>query len=220
MSLILPGTGHYGPLRRTRCLNNIHNVGVALHNYHSIYGTLPPAYITDANGRPMHSWRVLILPFLDRNDLYAEYRFDEPWDGPNNLKLRDVIVDTFTCPEDHGGTPSTQTSYVAVVGGDTMWPGDRGMTLDDVTDGLGKTLLVVEIANSGIHWLEPRDLHVSQMSRTINGKSGQGISSMHPLGACVVFADGRGRYLSNETPATTIEALLTIRGGETVSENY
>jgi len=142
------------------------------------------------------------------------------WDGPNNSKLHDLIVDTFTCPADHGGSRSTETSYVAVVGPDTIWPGDHGIRLDDVTDGLGSTLLVVEIANSGIHWLEPRDLQVSEMSRTINGKYGQGISSRHPAGACVGFADGRVRFLSNTTPAATIEALLTIRGGETVPENY
>ncbi|HTI50127.1 MAG TPA: DUF1559 domain-containing protein, partial [Planctomycetaceae bacterium] len=123
------------------------------------------------------------------------------------------------CPEDHGGNRSTETSYVAVVSAGTIWPADHIVKLDDVTDGLGNTLLVVETANSGIHWMEPRDLHVSQMSLTINSKSGQGISSAHPGGAVVGFADGRVRFLSNDTSATTLEALLTIRG-EKVPDNY
>ena len=80
----------------------------------------------------MHSWRVLILPFLDQNELYGSYRFDEPWNGPNNSKLHDVIVDVFRCPEDHGRSKSNQTSYVAVVGPETIWPGDHGVRVDEV----------------------------------------------------------------------------------------
>lgn len=220
LSLFLPAiptTNHRG---RSPCMNNLRSIVLALHNYHWGHGSLPPPYIADANGRPMHSWRVLILPYLDRNDLYEMYRFDEPWDGPNNSKLHDLIGDVFRCPQDHGGARSTETSYVAVVGPETIWPADRTVKLDDVTDGLSNTLLVVEIANSGIHWMEPRDLHVSQMSGTINSKSGQGISSGHPRGAVVGFADGRVRFLSDTIPAATIEALLTIRGGEKVPDNY
>jgi prepilin-type processing-associated H-X9-DG protein len=209
-----------GRHHRPQCLNYLHNIALALHNYHANYGSLPPAYLADGNGRPMHSWRVLILPYLDRPDLYQAYRFDEPWYGPNNSKLHNLIVDLFNCPEDHGGRKSTETSYVAVVGNETLWPGDHAVKLDDITDGLGNTLLVVEIADSGIHWMEPRDLHVAQMSRTINGKSGQGISSGHPGGAVVGFADGRVRFLSEKTPPATIGALLTIRGGEKIPHNY
>ena len=91
---------------------------------------------------------------------------------------------------------------------------------NDCRDGLGTTLLVVEIANSGIHWMEPRDLHVSQMSRTINGQSGQGISSGHQGLACVALADGRARVMTDKTPRATIDALLTIRGGETIPDDY
>jgi len=220
VSLILPGVQTTGHRRRPQCMSNLRNIVLALHNYHSGHGSLPPAYISDANGRPMHSWRVLILPYLDRNDLYQLYRFDEPWDGPNNSKLHNLIGDAFRCPQDHRGARSTETSYVAIVGQETIWPADRVVKLDEVSDGLSSTLLVVEIANSGIHWMQPRDLHVSQMSRTINGKSGQGISSAHPGGAVVGFADGHVRFLSEMTPAATIEALLTIRGGETIPESF
>jgi uncharacterized protein DUF1559 len=60
---------------------------VAVATYHDTYGTLPPAYIADAEGKPLHSWRVLLLPFLEQRELYEQYDFDEPWDGPNNRKL-------------------------------------------------------------------------------------------------------------------------------------
>ena len=56
----------------------------ALQAYHQANGCFPPAYIADKNGKPMHSWRVLILPYLDYDDLYKAYDFSEPWDGPKN----------------------------------------------------------------------------------------------------------------------------------------
>src|SRR5262245_60656054 len=73
--------------RRATCANNLRNISLALCQYHDIHGTFPPAYITDEDGRPMHSWRVLLLPYLDQHSVYRQYRFDEPWDGPNNSAL-------------------------------------------------------------------------------------------------------------------------------------
>src|SRR5262249_42952585 len=73
--------------RRSQCKNNLKQIGLAMFNYHDAYGCFPPAYIADADGRPMHSWRVLLLPFLDEAARYRKYRFDEPWDGPNNSEL-------------------------------------------------------------------------------------------------------------------------------------
>src|SRR5262245_44252816 len=75
--------------RRSNCKGELKQIGLALLNYREAYGCFPPPYVADASGRPMHSWRVLILPFIDHAALYREYRFDEPWDGPNNRKLSD-----------------------------------------------------------------------------------------------------------------------------------
>src|SRR6476620_4852071 len=83
--------------RRMQCSNNLHNIAIALQNYHDDHGSFPPAYIAAADGKPMHSWRVLLLPYLDREDLYAKYRFDEPWDGPNNSQLHGQALKVFLC---------------------------------------------------------------------------------------------------------------------------
>jgi prepilin-type processing-associated H-X9-DG protein len=165
----------------------------------------------------MHSWRVLLLPFVDQAPLYAQYRFDEPWDGPNNRKLADKIVYAYTCySDDHGGKGGapTMTSYVAIVGPDTAWPEHGAASLPDIKDGTINTLLVVEVANSGIHWMEPRDLHVVQMAPTINAKSGQGISSRDTGGAHVLLADGSVRFISETLTADALRALLTAHAGD------
>jgi prepilin-type processing-associated H-X9-DG protein len=216
---IMHGWGHRQAYRRTQCKNNLKQIGLALHNYHDKFGRLPPAYIADENGRPMHSWRVLLLPYLEQTPLYEKYRFDEPWDGPHNRKLADTILAVYNCPSDeHGGTGTTMTNYVAIVGTGTMWPENGTTDLRKVSDGTSMTLLVVEVANSGIHWMEPRDLHVLQMAPTINAKSGQGISSRHIGGAQVLFADGHVRFITDSLSGADLRALLTAHAGDTAGE--
>ncbi len=211
----LIGVWFPGPDRSMRagCNYNLKQICLALHEYNAAYGCLPPAYVEDEKGRPMHSWRVMILPFLGQEALYRKYRFDEPWDGPNNRRLVDAVIEVFSCPAENG-SPSTMTNYLAVIGPHTAWPGTRSTRLDDFANGTSNTLLVVEVADSGIHWMEPRDLHVVQMAPTVNSEAGQGISCAHPGGANVAFADGSGRFLPEGVSREELRALLTIAGGE------
>ena len=200
---------------RSRCANSLKQIALALDNYHDDYGCFPPAYIADDNGRPIHSWRVLILPYVEQQVLYDQYRFDEPWDGPNNRRLVDIPLQAFNCPSDYK-KPSPMTSYVAVVGPDTAWPESGCTKIDDFADGTSNTLLVVEVANSGIHWMEPRDLHMLQMAPAVNANAGQGISSEHADGANVAFADGHIDFLPDSVSPEELRALLTIAGGEPI----
>ena len=202
--------------RRISCGNNLKQIVLALHDYHDIYGSFPPTYIADENGRPMHSWRVLLLPYMDQQPLYDQHRFDEPWDGPNNRKLADQIEWTYSCPEDHPNqrsNPSVETSYVAIVGDHTAWQGEKALTLADFVDGTSNVLLIVEVHNSGIHWMEPWDLHVSQMATVINAPHGQGIGSAHPGGAQVGLADGSVRFLRDDTPRDVLRSHIQIDDG-------
>jgi hypothetical protein len=221
---LLPGTGHPPWVwSRTHCQYNLRQIGIALHNYHDTYGSFPPAYISDAQGRPIHSWRVLILPFMEQKALYDRYDFAETWDGPNNSKLAAEMPHEFRCRGDSRSLSPTDTSYVVVIGDGTIWRGAKPVSLAEVQDGSSNTLLVVESHGAGINWMEPRDLHTLQMPATINPLNGQGICSCHNRGdkgrgdcVHVLFADGTTRRFENDTPAKTINAMLTIAGGETV----
>ncbi len=209
----------HSPSWRAGCKNNLVAIGTALHQYHDEYGSFPPAYIADETGKPTHSWRVLLLPFLDMEPLYKEYRFDEPWDGPNNIKLLDQYPEVFWCLHEfeQNGTLRT-TSYVAVVGDETIWPNRQSTRLDDIVskDGSTFTIMVVELADSTILWTEPRDLMFDDLR--FNFDKGREISSQHTGGAHVVFVDGRVSYISDEIAPSTLRALLTIDGGETINE--
>lgn len=215
-AVIAPEPRHYGGARREQCGHNLKWIGLALHTYHDVYKTFPPAYVADDKGRPMHSWRVLILPFMDQQPLYDQYRFDEPWNGPNNRRLHRQIVHEYQCPggpRERTRPGDTQTSYAVVVGPHTAFPDSRGIRLDEITDGMSNVIAVVEVKNSGIHWMEPRDLHVTQMAMQINSKRGQGISSEHPAGPQVVTADGMVRILSPETNSDLLRRLPGIDDG-------
>jgi prepilin-type processing-associated H-X9-DG protein len=202
--------GHFG-----RCANNLKRLGLALHLYHEDHGSFPPAYIADDDGKPMHSWRVLLLPYLEEKIAYGKYRWDEPWNGPNNSRLGINPYD-FQCSADQATFGSSMTSYVLVTGPGTPFPDGASTKIDDFRDGVANTILIVEVANSGIHWMEPRDLNIQQMATTLNAKPGQGISSCHSSGAVVVFADGHTEFLDAATSAEQLRAMLTIDGGEVV----
>src|SRR5579871_4350512 len=110
LALLLPVVESARPYRprRVNCSLNLQHIGLALHQYHIEYGSFPPAYIADKNGRPIHSWRTLILPYMDLSpqysrshlELYNRYRFDEPWNGPHNAALSRESQWEFYCYSD------------------------------------------------------------------------------------------------------------------------
>jgi hypothetical protein len=205
--------------RRSQCNNNLKQIGLAMQNYADVYKSFPPAYIADENGRPMHSWRVLILPFLEQKSLYDRYNFDEPWDGPNNSQLALHIPPPYRCPSDStGGPASTTTTYAAITGPGTMFDADIPSSFGSIKDGTSNTLIVAEAANAGIHWMEPRDLNVSQING-ING-SPTDISSEHPGVALALFADGHTTVLMNTITPQILRAFFTKAGGEPLNGDF
>jgi hypothetical protein len=200
--------------RKAACMNTLKQIGLALQQYETCYGCLPPAVVSDAKGKPMHSWRVLVLRFIDE-DLYRQYSFNEPWDGPNNRGLADKIGGIYHCPSDPE-SPSN-TSYVAVVGPGTAWPTKGSIKTSDTRDSPNKAICVVEMADSGINCMEPRDLNFAQMDFHVNGESRNSISSCHTGSANVITADCRVFFLRDTAPPETVRALLTTAGDETVS---
>ncbi|TWT33365.1 DUF1559 family PulG-like putative transporter [Blastopirellula retiformator] len=135
-------------------------IGLALHNYHDTYGELPAPYIADENGKPMHSWRMLILPF--EGNLYDQYDFDEPWDGSNNRLLMSQRPDAYSNPriDDKGGETTT---YQVIAGpGALLDPVATSRKFADAADGLDATAIVAENFGKPVIWTEPDDLTPQQ----------------------------------------------------------
>ncbi|MEO6808096.1 MAG: DUF1559 domain-containing protein [Isosphaeraceae bacterium] len=221
--------------RSSICVGILKQIALALRNYESTWGCFPPAYVADAQGKPMHSWRVLILPYLGQDTLYQRYRFDEPWDGPHNRLLHDIPISLFSCPNHTDHVNRHETSYLAVVGHGTLFPGGNQTTrLVDVRDGTDQTIMVVESATTHIHWMEPRDLDLNRMGLRINDLSRPSISSWDREGTTSgphIVTVGtmvrsfttamppsyqRSLVIPSTMPPAQLRALLTINGGERV----
>ena len=122
VALLLPAVQSREAARRMQCSNNLKQIAIALHNYHDVYKALPPAYTVDENGNKLHSWRTLILPFVEQWDLYSQIKLDEPWDSPNNRRIAETVVPVFCCPSE-SETMSPNTDYMAIVGPGTVFQG-------------------------------------------------------------------------------------------------
>jgi hypothetical protein len=216
--------------RSAQCASNLKQLGLALLNYNSTYGCLPPVYVADAHGRPLYSWRLVLMAYLERvegwNDrqLTDKFRFDEPWDSPANRKLHGMRPPNFLCPSYPEGEGKAFTSFLAVVGPRTLFPtGGKPRNLADVRDDPKSTLMLVESVNTSIHWMEPRDLDWDQMSFQVNDRSRPSISSVHRVGSHrgphAVTADDGLVFLDDSMPPDLIRAFLTIDGGESAVLN-
>lgn len=206
---------------QSQCKNNMKQLGLAFRLYHEEHGSFPPAYLTDDSGRPAHSWRVLILPFLESQALYREYRFDEPWNGPHNAKLADKIPEVYRCPrfvEDFSkSTPNSKwlTNYVALAGSHTCFEGNQAITTDDITNDVSMTMMVAETRHHSIHWMQPFDSLPDEILAELRSATLAEQRSQTYLGKCsaihginVLFADGSVRFLSPQTDAATFRSMI------------
>ena len=142
--------------RRAQCTNNLKQFGLAMHNYHATYNTLPKPAITDKDGKPLLSWRVAILPFLEQQELYNKFKLDEPWDSPHNKALIKEMPTMYMCPSRPNGEPG-MTTYCAFVGPGALFEAGKATGFQDVTDGTSNTLMAVE-AKDAVIWTKPDDL--------------------------------------------------------------
>lgn len=197
----------------------LEQVRLALELYHDRWGSYPPAYIADANGRPMHSWRVLILDELGYSNIKQRYDFSKPWDSLENQALLTEIPGPYAIDVDKDAYANLETSIVAIVGDGTLFPGKTSARRSDITDDPATTLMAVERHESGISWMEPRDLVRSRMSNVINGSGANDIHVLRPEGAVAIMADGSTRTLSPRFSPAALSAITTISGGETVPQS-
>jgi predicted Ser/Thr protein kinase len=192
--------------RGAQSSNNLKQLGLALHNYHDVYGSFPPAVVRDADGNALYSGRVLLLPFLEQQNLYQSFDLTKSWDSPENLNLSGTRLEVFSDPSDASNKTASLTNYVFVTGKDTIFEEGKCTPFSEITDGLSNTLAMIEVAGE-INWAEPVDADLTGgLSRLLEGN--------HPGGNLILMADGSVRFLSKTTPLHEIRAMATIAGGE------
>jgi hypothetical protein len=135
----------------------------AIQLYHSEYGVFPPAYTVDPQGRPLLSWRVLLLPYLEEHSLYEEFHFDEPWDSLHNRPLAARMPRIFHSPLRGMRRRDEIASYAALVGADAVWQ-ERSES--------SAALAILEWPESDVVWTEPRDYEVTEFWRLTHPPGG------------------------------------------------
>ncbi len=174
--------------------NNMKQLGLAMLQYQMMFGHFPASAGSRGEGEPVHSWRVAILPYLEQGYVYDQYHFDKPWDAPENQAVASLTMQNYQSPRlsNHG----QNTSFAVVVGEDTIFPPTKeesgfrgGISPAHIRDGTSNTILVIEIANSDIHWAEPRDISIDQLQRVSDGAD-PSAANVVPLQAIVGLADG------------------------------
>jgi len=171
----------------------------------------------NGSGRSLYSWRAEVAQYAD-SWWQGSWDRSQPWDSPANKAIRDFpwryCYDAFGKGDWQIPTKfSPETNMLAITGPGTAFGGP-----DEAPRSLGEidrdTVLVVEVRNSGIHWMEPGDYDVRTMPHTINAKDGRGISSRYPGGFHVLFADEEVWFLSNKVPFELLARFFTVDGAK------
>lgn len=208
--------------RRSQCTGNQSWNSLALERYHGKYHRFPPAYIADKDGRPMHSWRILVLETLGEpssTEVYKAYRFDEPWDGPHNRLLADKMPAFYACPSDERRRNGL-ANYVLITGPGTIFPGNGkdSAALEELGDIHRDTILLAETV-PGVPWLKPQDLEVDRMSFRINDPARPSISSAHPKCSIVALLDGRVKRLPETTTPEALRDMILLTPADGAGKN-
>jgi prepilin-type processing-associated H-X9-DG protein len=199
--------------RRVQSMNNLKEIGLGLLNYESAHRTYPPAYKADKNGKPLLSWRVLILQFVEQDGLYKEFHLDEPWDSPHNKKLISRMPAVYRSPN---STLAGQgkSNYLTVRGKDTIFSGAEGTSIADVTDGTSNTIMTVEVPDDkAVIWTKPDDFEYDEELPM------KGLLGIQPGGFNAGFADGSVQLIPASIKPETLKALFMRNDGQPIDRN-
>ncbi len=204
-----------GAADRYECKNHLKRIGLALHNYHDTYRSLPPAYTVDEYGRRLHSWRTLILPYMEQQKLYDSIDLTKPWDDPANAKAYQTEVYGYRCPS--ARISKTHTTYLALVGEDFAIHPTRGREFKEITDGTSNTAIVLEEISPehAVHWMSPYDTDGRQLVNL-----SEDTETPHGTGMYVLLVDGVARQFNWKTPLTDRQAMVTVDGGERMTDEW
>lgn len=171
-------------MQSSYCLKDI---GLAMHNYHDTYDEFPPAYTVDKHGKPLLSWRVLLLPFMEEEELYEKFHLDEPWSSAANRELISQMPEIYTSPFFRDSRKEGKTPYLAIVDehdGHTVLLPKKSCSFKDIIDGSSNSAIAIDDPAYLVTWTKPDDWDPLELLVL----SSFGENEMH--GIHVLLADG------------------------------
>jgi hypothetical protein len=197
-----------------RSKNNLQQIALAFHNHADATRGQLPRDITDKDGKVLLSWRVQILPYLDQEKLFKNFKLDEPWDSKNNIELIEKMPELFSSPR----VVVKRKGYTVYQGfagaGSLFQPGAKLRFPASITDGTSNTILAVE-SSMAVPWTKPADLPFDVKKDLPDfGKAYDAV----PLAA---LCDGSVRTLKlKKITPTTLKAAITVAGGEVLGRDW
>lgn len=194
--------------REAEAKNNLKMFGLAMHNYHDTYGHFPPAFSTDKDGKPLLSWRVLVLPYLEQDALYRKFKLDEPWDSEHNKKLIDEMPELYRAPGSKA--EEGKTVYLTVRDKNSPFPGAEKLRISSITDGTSNTIMVLEANDATAKtWTKPDDF-VPPMD------PGAGLVGLRRKGFLAVCCDGAAHKFKETIDRDALKNIFNRRDGVAV----
>ena len=191
--------------RRMQSQNNLKQLVLSLLNHESAYKRFPSRVAKSASGKPLLSWRVAVLPYIEQAALYQQFHLDEPWDSEHNIKLLDKMPAAFGHPNYVG--PAGHTVYLAPFYESTIWNADKPM-IRSITDGTSNTMAIFEVNDAhAVPWTKPDDLNLQELELT---------DCFRAPGSNAAMFDGSVRYLIPNIDPTILKAMVTSAGGEVI----
>ncbi len=185
-------------------------IGIAMHNYHGNFNSFPAAAICDTNGKPLLSWRVSILPFIEQDHLYRQFKLDEPWDGPTNKPLLANMPQIYAPVRGRTAEPNC-TYYRVLVGPKTLFEDySRKPRFADITDGSSNTFLAVE-AGEAVPWTKPEELTYDPNQPLPK------LGGMFNGNFVALFCDCSVRFIPKTMSEANIRAYITASGNEPIA---
>ncbi|MEN6451811.1 MAG: DUF1559 domain-containing protein [Thermoguttaceae bacterium] len=199
--------------RRMQSTNNMKQIALAIHNYAQANRKLPPAYAVDKNGKPLLSWRVLILPYIEGDTLSREFHMDEPWDSPHNKKLIARIPAVYRDPNS-AVAASGKTNYLAVRSNRSVISNETPVSFGQIRDGLSNTIMTVEVSDArAVPWTKPDDFEYDEKDPI------KGLVGLRSNGFIAGFADGAVQIIQRSIDPKALRAMFTRDGGEAISSD-
>jgi hypothetical protein len=191
-----------GSAERMASINNLKQIGLAMHNYHDAHKHLPAAASYSPDGKPLLSWRVMILPMIEQGVLYDQFHFDEPWDSEHNKKLIDKMPPEYRSPKSK--LKDYRSNYVVPVGPGTVFEGREGMSFKNITDGTSCTIMAVEVDDAhAVIWTKPDDLPYDPKEPS------KGLGGLYKNCFIALFCDGYVRVIKLPCPDETLRAAFS-----------